>query len=330
MFKGTVIYESYQREGTLLKKSNHYKPLENRIFVSTSCVAGDRHVDAVLARLDGLSIRNVELSGPHPHIPHTKLVSELTKYRNSGMSFIIHNYFPRPESDFVLNIASFDAKVIENSYNLVNSALDLSQEIEALFYSCHAGYLADATIKENGYFQFNSTSMQSREVCIAQAACTINNILENRTDNLPSEGMLLENLFPAGSNETFSLACTPQEIKDLFDALGNPIPGLLLDLSHLELTCLLYGLSPDDALREIIDTMGNRIQCVHLSGNDGRTDSHIPLRPEAWQLRAARCLLKALPETAGDVVFTIECREMDDNTLLSQINQLIDSLERQL
>ena len=139
--------------------------------------------------------------------------------------------------------------------------------------------------------------------------------------------MLLENLFPAGPEETFSLACTPREIKNLFEVLDFPGLGLLLDLAHLELTCLLYGLSPDAALQEINDTMGNLIRCVHLSGNDGSIDSHAPLEPDAWQLHAAR-RLSTLPGTGNGVVFTLECRKMDDNTLLSQMNQLIDFLER--
>ncbi len=310
----------------MLKVSKQYTPVEDRIFISTSCVAGDRHISAVLERLARLSIRNVELSGPHPYIPYNELVSELLRYRDSGMSFIIHNYFPQPESDFVLNIASFDEGVIENSRTLIHNALDLSQKIGAIFYGCHAGYLADASVKGDEYFQFNVASLRSPEACITQTAWTVNSILKNRGNNLPSGGMLLENLFPAGPQDNFSLACTPREIKNLFEVFDPPGPGLLLDLAHLELTCLLYGLSPDVALQEVTDTMGHLIRCVHLSGNDGRIDSHIPLGPEAWQLHAAR-RLSILAGTGSGVIFTLECRKMNDDTLLSQMNQLIDFLE---
>ncbi len=310
----------------MVKASQQYLPVEDRIYISTSCVAGDRSLSTVLDKLAKLSVRNVELSGPHPYVPHDLLASELLGYKKTGMSFIVHNYFPQPETDFVLNIASFDENVIENSRNLINNALDLAREIGALFYGCHAGYLADAEAK-TGYFQFNVTSVQSPKASLNQTAGTVNGILKNRGGNLPSGGMLLENLFPAGPQKNFSLACTPGEIKSLFGAFNHPTPGLLLDLSHLELTCQLYGLSPEAALQEVIDTMGDLIRCVHLSGNDGRTDSHAPLEPDAWQLHAAR-RLNTLRGTGSGLFFTLECRKLDDKTLLSQMNQLLNCLEK--
>jgi len=298
-------------------------PVDDNVFVSTSCLNGDRSIQSVLERMENLSIKNVELSGPHPYVPFEEMFLDLQRYRDSGMSFIIHNYFPPPEFNFTLNIASFKETVIENSGLLINAALDLSQKIGAPFYGCHAGYLADAQANEEGIFQFDIESIRTPEDSISQTVRTVGNILRKRSKNLPPEGILLENLFPATPKKNFSLACTPSEISCLLEAIDDERVGLLLDLAHLELTSSLYGCNAETFLEDIITKAGKYIKAVHLSGNDGKNDNHLPLEPGSWKFAAA----KRIKETKGSKIpFTLECRGVDNDTLLFQIDLLCKSL----
>ncbi len=300
--------------------------VKDRVYISTSCVDGDRHITTVLERMVSMSIMNIELSGPHPFVPYDRLISELLSYKDIGVSFIVHNYFPPPKSDFVLNIASLNDEIVGENQTLIHNALDLACKLQALFYSCHAGYLADAKAHSKGLFQFDIASMQSPETSLVQAANIINEIIKNEQEIIPSGGILIENLFPVERSTPLSLACTPDEMKALLDMIDNSIVGILLDLAHFELTCNTYNLNPDIALDTLLCDIGDRVKAIHLSGHDGRTDIHMPLEPKSWQLKAAR-MLNTMPANGNELKFTLESRGMDDATLLAQLDMILDSLE---
>lgn len=298
----------------------------DQIYVSTSCLAGDRHLATVLDCMANLGIRNVELSGPHPYIPDTILESMLFEYRNTGMRFIIHNYFPPPDIDFVLNIASFDQTVIKRTCDLVLKAISLAERLETPFYGCHAGYLADAAPHQNGTFAFYTDKIYPMDRCMDQVKQNLHKILTGAGCFANSRPILLENLFPTNSQTTYSLACTADEINALFKRLEDSRIGLLLDLAHFELTCSLYRRNPDKDLDALIEGMGPRIRSVHLSGIDGQTDCHTPLISGAWQLKAAG-YINRLFRKQNRLTFTLECRGIDEETLLSQIELLAANLD---
>ena len=62
----------------------------------------------------------------------------------------MHNYFPPPEIDFVINIASLNTEIYEKSINQCIKAINLSKKLGASAYSIHAGFLIDPGVKEIG------------------------------------------------------------------------------------------------------------------------------------------------------------------------------------
>ena len=295
----------------------HKFPVEQRIYVSTSCLGGNREINSVLGRLFDLGIHRVELTGPHPSRPVDLLIMELQKWRQQGMFFIIHNYFPPPANDFVLNLASFDENTSLQTKNLIISALKLAAAIDSPIYGCHSGYLADAIAQNDGTFQFLESRYPLKD-CTQQTAAVIQEIISMADAIMPPRGILLENLFPPENGENHSIARTPEEIELLFSLLPDHSFNLLLDLAHLELTCSLAGFSPDDALNRIIEKFADRIYEVHISGHDGKKDLHTPLTPDSWQVGALKEINSArnIPD---DIIFTLESRNLPETVLLQQI-----------
>lgn len=298
-------------------------PPEQRLYVSTVSVQGDRDLPVVLARLATLGIRRVELSAPHPHLAEEELSALLGGWRAEGMDFVLHNYFPRPAVDFVFNLGSANPVVRQASIDLARSALALARRIEAPLYGCHAGYLADAAALPSGMFSFDGTTRVPAGECLATVAEVVAEISRGP---LPPFGLLIENLFPDESGADFSIACGPGELSELFAAVDDARIGLLLDLAHLKLTCAIRGLDPDRALDDILTAHGHRLRAVHISDNDGRRDGHLAVDPQGWPLAALR-RIAGLKDLGGRVLVTLESRRLDDQALLRQRDLLIAAMQ---
>ena len=67
-----------------------------------------------------------------------------------NLKFIVHNYFPPPQRPFVLNLASLNESIYQESLNHIKKSIKLASFIKSPFYSFHAGFLIDPKVKELG------------------------------------------------------------------------------------------------------------------------------------------------------------------------------------
>jgi sugar phosphate isomerase/epimerase len=137
-------------------------------------------------------------------------------------------------------------------------------------------------------------------------------------------GVLLavENLFPTRAEVT-SLANTLEEMEALLAPLPGTV-GLLLDLGHLAVSAAILGFDRETYLDAVLARHGHRLYEVHLSGNDGQTDAHLPVQPGDWQLDVLPPL-RVLPGVDGrGVRLTLESRRLTP-ILLRKTAQLITS-----
>ncbi len=292
--------------------------MESSLYISTVCVQGPRELPAVIERLVKLGIRNIELSAPHPHLPEAELIKLLKAWQPSA-DFVLHNYFPCPKDDFVLNIASPSSDTRNRCADLVQSAFSVANAVGLPVYGVHAGYLADADATPAGKFVFHQDRVDSPASCRARAAAFVNDMLSAQTP--PAGGLLLENLFPSETGENFSLACTPDDIAALFAEVDDPRISLLLDLSHFELTCSIFGLPHDQTLDDLLERLGSRIGGIHLSANDGQRDAHLALAKDGWPLRA----LRRVCQTAPASILTLESRRLGDDEILRQRDMILSA-----
>lgn len=118
------------------------------VYVSTGGVSSKWITERVQA-LAEVGFQSIELTGGT--LPENDLEKKLRSLQYTyGLSFLIHNYFPPPDSPFVFNLASESQEIREKSLGLARKAIDLCVEVESPIYSFHAGFFFDPGIAELG------------------------------------------------------------------------------------------------------------------------------------------------------------------------------------
>jgi len=238
-----------------------------RVYASTACVAGGLWETLDAYRRAGL--RRVELGASDP--PGDRLVERL---RELGLDYLVHNYFPAPTDEFVLNLASPDGAVLERSRAFVASSLELAAGLGSPLYSVHAGFVADPVGFDGTSFVFpeggDVRAAEDRFRYSIEAAGA-------RARELGLE-LLVENNVCTEATRGSLLFQTPEE----FEAL--PDVPILLDTGHLNVSAHTLGFDRRDFARR----HGWRVHAVHLHDNDGSRDAHEPAREGSWALDAVR------------------------------------------
>jgi sugar phosphate isomerase/epimerase len=284
----------------------------NNLFVSTACLKGEKSYDRVINEFLNNDIKNIELTGVHPYLESNKLEKLINDYKNKGVNFTFHNYFPPPKEPIVLNYLTENYELKKKCQNIIKNAVSLAKKTDVKVYAFHPGYYREATINQKGYFDFFGNKRKNFEYGF--------NVFKNdfidfykslKIDSENKEFHLgFENLFPNpdGSNDSFM--CDYEEISKIFNLAKteNINLKLLIDLGHLTISSNFLKFDKDEFLKKIIDKYGDRIFEIHISENDGVRDLHSRIDKDSWQLKALR-YFKKLPHFEK-IIFTYESRGM--------------------
>ena len=291
------------------------------IYISSAAVNSSSIEDSV-NKLVGIGFRNIELSGGTRYSDN--ILKKLKDLKNKfSLNYLIHNYFPPPQQDLVINIASQDERTRLESINFVKGSIKLAQDLKIDCYTLHSGYAREfRPSKKNDYFISDSHPGISPELASTFMFKSLSTIREYARERGVRIG--LENLFPTEKAPNDSLLCIPADIiqfLDQFDKEENI--GLLLDLGHLLISANYFGFSKDDFIDTLCTQYFHKVFGIHLSGNDGRKDYHTLLSPNCWQLRTARRFnLEKTP-------ITVECRGFNTKDLLNQYTMVSNILEKE-
>ena len=100
------------------------------IYISTSCIKEKNIID-VLKILVKNNIKNIELSGGTKNFKG--LEDQLIRFVDKeNINVRIHNYFPPPENDFVINIASLNSEIHDKSINHCLKAIKLAKNLDLI------------------------------------------------------------------------------------------------------------------------------------------------------------------------------------------------------
>tara|TARA_A100001015_G_C14997694_1_gene716935 strand:+ start:28 stop:888 length:861 start_codon:yes stop_codon:yes gene_type:complete len=238
------------------------------IYISSSCIKNENIID-VLSFFKEKNFYNVELSGGTKNFPDLK--DKLCKFLNENdFNVRLHNYFPPPEEDFVVNIASLDKKISEKSINHCLKAIELSKKVNSEKFSIHAGFLIDPKSKEIGVMNklAEVEKFFDKEKAINKMIETYE-LLKNKDKNIK---IYLENNVLAKKNfDRFKsnplLLTDVQSYKELKKKFNF---NLLLDLAHLKVSCRSLNLDFIQQANYLI----NETDYIHLSGNEGLDDTN--------------------------------------------------------
>ncbi|MHC4460030.1 MAG: TIM barrel protein [Planctomycetota bacterium] len=271
-------------------------------FLSSTCSSHERILEAI-KELTGYGVCNIELSGNLTFYGEWRQDLEMLKQRFE-LNLLIHNYFPPPEgTPFVLNLASNDSDIKQRSFEVIQNAVDLMDEMQIPLYSIHAGrraYVYPAT--NSSRFIFDEEKVEDRAKSTRVFYENIDFVMWNFFHN--KHHLAVENIFPDyGLDRNYSLITAPLEITGFLEySKQYPNLGLLLDLGHLNVSSKMSGFDIKSFTYEILSRYPDKIFELHLSENDGNWDNHEITQEDSWQIE----LLRQYPEIIRRVPVVFE------------------------
>ncbi len=226
---------------------------------------------------------HVELSSGVKHDPE-QLASV---YATTGqpMRYLVHNYFPAPEKSFVLNLASSDNQVMQQSVDHCQRAIALAAELGAPFYSVHSGFAVHLTPEILGDPDAQSRLGQTAYMTYEDAYQRFFESVKQLINEAKTQGirLLIENnvvspLYLDKHGHNPFLMATADEIVEFMNAINDPTLGLLVDVGHANVSATALKFDR----HEFLETVAPYIGGFHLSDNDGQTDQNLPFNKNAW------------------------------------------------
>ena len=251
------------------------------ICVSTTYYDAKRSdLHKVLTQLNKLDIDGIEIGSTHTY----KKKKELEKiFRNfKGKELFIHNFFPpKKNENFVLNIASKEKKIRDQSVDFIIESIEFSKKVGAKLYTFHPGFLSDAQpnmiLKNKNYdFKFND-KVSSKKVANQMLIKSLRKIINHSKAKkmkiaLETEGSRLK--------YNYLMMQRPNEFVELFRIFPNNL-FINLNISHSSFASKVFNFS----LINFIKKFKKKVAAVELSCNDGFHDQHLPIKSDSENLK---------------------------------------------
>ncbi|AZO94017.1 TIM barrel protein [Halocella sp. SP3-1] len=252
------------------------------LFISSAWLDYENlDIKSKIEKIVSNGLNNIELSGGEVFYENI-LEDILCLQKKYNINYIIHNYFPPPRKDFVLNIASENKENLNRSVNFIKENIELVSQFNNKLYTFHAGYSKKLSVNKNGYFKPDPGEIDW-EKTYQVFYKSLDDILSFAVEKQVKIG--IENLFPYNKVKNYSIMCSEEEIEELLNKYeDNKYLGLLLDLGHLNVAANYMKFDKYETLDFLINKYRNKIFEIHLSENDGSQDAHLPIQLDGWQI----------------------------------------------
>ena len=246
----------------------------NNLCVSTTFIKDSKKIKVALDILRSEGIQNVELGSNHTYEPNYNYIK---KYK---FNFLIHNYFPVPRRDFVINIASLNKKIRERSINQVKKSIKFYKAINAKIYTFHPGFIEDPyranKNKKNYDFLWGKKSKKNQYfLAYNQMIFSLKKIVSFAKKKGVQIAIETEGSF---KKKNFLLLQRPEEYKNLFKFFSPKDLGINLNIGHLNLASNAFNFSK----KRFVKIIKPYIVALELSHNNGIEDQHLPLKKGKW------------------------------------------------
>ncbi len=248
---------------------------KSKLFVSTTFVPDKQSVEEALIQCNEISVSNVELGANHIHEDSFSIIKEY------DFNFLVHNYFPIPKDDFVVNIASEDQTLRKKSINHVKNAIDFCGDTGGELYTFHPGFTVNpisSSAGETNYdFKWNQDEIDESNYGIALS--NMYKSLAECVSYAAKAGIRIAIETEGSFNKSdFLLMQRPEEYEKLFEEYAPEELGLNLNIGHLNLAAKAFGFSR----RSFVTLVSDYVVALEMSHNDGHEDQHLPLERDAW------------------------------------------------
>ena len=239
------------------------------IFVSSASVK-KKNLGEILNYFEKNNIQNVELSGG---TEYKKNISKIISKHNKRMNFMIHNYFPPPKKDFILNLGSLDEKTRLKSVSLCKKAINLCKKFEVKKYAVHAPFLIDFLPNEAGKL-IRKRKLSNKNKVIMQfkkSWLEIKKVANNSVDLYIENNVLsFENYKNYNCKNPFLFT----DYKSYLFLKKKIDFNLLLDIGHLYVSAKTLR---KNFLKECLN-LAKLTDYFHISNNNGKRDENRGLK----------------------------------------------------
>ena len=281
------------------------------IFISSSCVKNDKIAESVRELAD-LGYSNIELSGGTVY--YAGFADDLQSLKEEyNLNYLLHNYFPPPQNNFVLNLASLDEEVFTASVEHCQRAIALSKKLGGSKYAIHAGFFIDLKIKEIGK-ELSKDDLFDIEKATMQFNAAFRELTREAGEDLT---LYLENNVLSGPNFTTYAPQNPFMLTNLEDyhAMKKELDfKILLDVGHLMVSCNVLN----KPFTEELVALAAETDYIHISNNNSILDENKSLNEESDLTQALKTI------DLSNKTITLEVYESDEK--IRQSIQTIQSL----
>lgn len=235
----------------------------------SSIMSKKKTIDDVFKFFIERNISNVELTGG---IQYDKnIFDKLVFYKNKyNLNLLIHNYFPCPKNDFVINLSSFDKEVYNLSLQHCKNSIEVSKRINAKKYAFHAGFLADIEVEEAGNV-IERKKLVNRNNAIERFCEAFTKLISFSSGEVD---LFVENNIVTQENYKNFLNVNPFLLTDKksYEELKSFIDfNILIDLGHLNVSCETLNLDIDDEANFFLEITNY----IHFSENNKIKDENL-------------------------------------------------------
>jgi sugar phosphate isomerase/epimerase len=284
-----------------LKPSN---AVRKNVFVSTSSFRTRKLREIIeLCLANGLT--NLELSSNVEHSDDN--LDLVRRFNGQPFRFLIHHYFPRPKDDFVLNLATDEPGVLDRGLAHCREAIGLCAELGIPFFSVHAGYALHASPEDLGRPLTRKKRIPYRDAYagFVSSVRALAGYAGARGVGLAVENNAVAHFNLTGGKNEILLLADAEEALTFHREVACENLSFLVDLGHLNVASVSLGFDRAAHLEKLLPLSA----ALHLSDNDGRTDSNQPFSADSW-------FIGHLKRGAGKPV-VVESGPADIETLLS-------------
>ena len=248
------------------------------IYTSSNCKKAER-IEKALQGLISAGIKNIELNSAGKHIPDITGFLQAFK-KEHGLNFLVHNYFPAPEADFVLNPASQNKIILNKTIECCKTSIRLAADLSSSIYSVHAGMRCDPVSTElsRAITQLYTAPYNDAYNTFVRSLTTLcDYALEFNLEIAVENHVLAPFNLKNGKNELL-LMCRHEELLKLFEDVNRPNLKVLVDVGHLKVTAATLSFDAGS----FIEALKGKIAIFHLSDNNGFEDTHEIIRDDSW------------------------------------------------
>ena len=276
------------------------------IYVSTSCLVNGNNVFDVLETYARAGLRRVELGSRHKYVAGL-LPSNFLRY---DFDFLVHHYFPPPEKPIIVNLASQNPAVLEQSRAHIKRSIELCHRLGIKLFTFHAGFRLDPDNKLQFPVGQPFTPYDVAFATFVESIDEIDFYSKQRGIRIAVENNVVSRHNLVSGRDQFLLLCKAEEFERLWHRTPTTNAGVLLDLGHLKVTS--HWLQFDRY--EFINKVKDRVFAIHLHENNGQVDEHRELDETSWCLEVIR------EKCFAGLPIVLESFELDIEQVVHQVS----------